>query len=59
VDDKSAEMTLVIDPEAAFYDAKLYPITLDKIKVNDRVNIRHDKNKDGINVATWFNFLKK
>jgi hypothetical protein len=59
VDDKSAEMTLVVDPEATFYDAEFYPITLDKIKVNDRVNIRYDNNKEGVNVATWFNILKK
>jgi|WetSurSiteA1Bulk_404760.scaffolds.fasta_scaffold65980_2 hypothetical protein len=59
VDDKSVEMTLVVDPEATFYDAEFYPITLDKIKVNDRVNIRYDKNKEGVNVATWFNILKK
>lgn len=57
VDDKSVEMTLVVDPEATFYDAEFYPITLDKIKVNDRVNIRYDTNKDGVNIATWFNKL--
>jgi hypothetical protein len=59
VDDKSMEMTLAVDPEATFYDAEFYPITLDKIKINDRVNIRYDKNKEGVNVATWFNILKK
>ena len=59
VDDKSLEMTLTVDPEATFYDAEFYPITLDKIKVGDRVNIRYDKNKEGVNVATWFNILKK
>ena len=59
VDDKSVEMTLVVDPEATFYDDEFYSITLDKIKVNDRVNIRYDKNKEGVNVATWFNILKK
>jgi hypothetical protein len=59
VDDKSVEMTLTIDPEATFYDAEFYTITLDNIKVNDRVNIRYDKNKEGVNVATWFNVLKK
>jgi hypothetical protein len=58
LDDKSAEMTLVIDPEATFFDAEFYTITLDKIKVNDRVNIRYDKSKEGVNVATWFNVLK-
>lgn len=57
VDDKSAEMTLVVDPEATFYDAEFYPITLDKIKVNNRVNIRYDTNEKGVNVATWFNIL--
>jgi hypothetical protein len=59
VDDKSAEMTLSIDPEATFYDAEFYTISLDKVKVNDRVNIRYDKSKEGVNVATWFNVLKK
>jgi hypothetical protein len=59
VDDKSVEMTLVIDPEATYYDAVYYPITLEKIKVGDRVNIRYDKDKDGVNVGTWFNVLKK
>ena len=59
LDDKSVEMTLVVDPEATFYDAEFYPITLDKIEINDRVNIRYDKNKEGVNVATWFNILKK
>jgi len=58
VDDKSIEMTLVIDPEATFYDSEWYPTTLDKIKVNDRVNIRYDTNKEGVNVATWFNIRK-
>ena len=58
VDDNSEKMTLVIDPEATFYDAEFYPITLDKIKVNDRVNIRYDTNKEGVNVATWFNILE-
>lgn len=58
VDDKSVEMTLVVDSEATFYDAEYYPITLEKIKVNDRVNIRYDKNKEGVNVATWFNIRK-
>ena len=57
VDDKSVEMTLVVDPEATFYDAEFYPVTLDKIKVNDRVNIRYDTNEEGVNVATWFNIL--
>ena len=57
-DDKSVEMTLVIDPEATFYDAEFYPITLDKIKVNNRVNIRYDKTNEGINNATWFNILE-
>lgn len=55
VDDKSVEMTLVIDPEATYYDAEWYPVTQDKIKVNSRVNIRYDTNKDGGNTATWFN----
>lgn len=58
VDDKSKEMTLVVDPEATFYDAEYYPITLDKIKINDRVNIRYDATKEGLNNATWFNILK-
>jgi hypothetical protein len=58
VDDKSVEMTLVVDPEATFYDAEYYTITLDKIKVNDRVNIRYDISKEGVNVATWFNLKK-
>jgi hypothetical protein len=58
VDDKSAEMTLVVDPEATFYDAEFYTITLDKIKVNARVNIRYNVSKEGINEATWFNLLK-
>lgn len=58
VDDKYAEMTLVVDPEATFYDAEFYPIALDKIKVNDRVNIRYDTNEKGFNVATWFNILE-
>ena len=58
VDDKSVEMTLVIDPEATFYDAEFYPITLNKIKVNDRVNIRYDTTKEGVNNATWFNILE-
>jgi hypothetical protein len=57
-DDKSVEMTLVVDPEATYYDAEYYPITFDKIKVNDRVNIRYDTNKEGVNVATWFNIRK-
>jgi hypothetical protein len=58
VDDKSVETTLTIDPEATYYDAEFYTISLDKIKVGDRVNIRYD-NKSGTNVATWFNVLKK
>jgi hypothetical protein len=58
VDDKSGEMSLVIDPEATFYDAEFYPITLDKIKVNDRINIRYDTTKEGTNNATWFNILE-
>jgi len=57
VDDKSGEMTLVVDPEATYYDAEFYPVTFEKIKVNDRVNIRYDI-KDGVNTATWFNILK-
>ncbi len=57
VDDKSVEMTLAVDPEATFYDAEYYTISLDKIKVNDRVNIRYDI-KEGVNVATWFNLKK-
>lgn len=57
VDDKNTEMTLVVDPEATYYDAEWYPVTLDKIKVNVTVNIRYDI-KDGVNVATWFNIRK-
>ena len=58
VDDKSVEMTLAIDPEATYYDPEFYPITQDKIKVNDRINIRYNTAKDGANTATWFNILK-
>lgn len=57
VDDQSVEMTLVIDPEATFYDAEFYPVTLEAIKVNDRVNIRYNTTDDGTNQATWFNIL--
>jgi multidrug resistance efflux pump len=55
--DDGEEMTLVIDPEATYYDAEFYPVTLDEVKVKKRVNIRYDANDDGTNVATWFNIL--
>lgn len=57
VDEKFGEMTLVIDPEATYYDAEFYPVTLDDIKVNERVNIRYNTTKDGTHEATWFNIL--
>lgn len=58
VDDNGKEMTLAIDPEATYYDAEFYPVTLETIEVKDRVNIRYDTNEDGTNVATWFNILE-
>jgi len=57
-DDNGKEMTLMIDPEATYYDAEFYPVTLDEIKVKDRVNIRYDVTEDGTNQATWFNILE-
>ena len=57
-DDKGKDMTLAIDPEATYYDAEFYPVTLDEIKVKERVNIRYDENKDGTDTATWFNILE-
>ena len=58
VDDKGKEMTLEIDPEATFYDAEFYPVTLEKIKAGERVNIRYNTTDDGTNQATWFNILE-
>jgi hypothetical protein len=57
-DENGKEMALVIDPEATFYDAEFYPVTLEEIKVDDRVNIRYDITDDGKNNATWFNILE-
>lgn len=57
-DDDGKEMTLVIDPEATYYDAEFYPVTLEEIKVKDRVNIRYDTKEDGTATATWFNILE-
>jgi hypothetical protein len=57
-DDSGKEMTLMIDPEATYYDAEFYPVTLKEIKVKDRVNIRYDITDDGTNNATWFNILE-
>jgi len=57
-DDKGEDMTLAIDPEATYYDAEFYPVTLKEIKVKARVNIRYDVTDDGTNLATWFNILE-
>lgn len=57
-EDNGKKMTLEIDPEATYYDAAFYPVTLEEIEVNDRVNIRYDTTDDGTNNATWFNILE-
>ena len=58
MDDKSVGMILVVNSKALFYDAQLNDITLDKIKVNDRVNIQYYITKEGVNNAYSFNILK-
>lgn len=58
VDDKAGEMKLVVDSEATFWDSQFYAITLDEIKVNDRINIRYNKTDEGVNNAYWFNLLE-
>ena len=58
VDDKSVGMTLVVNSKALFYDVQSNNITLDKIKVNDRINIQYSITKEGVNNAYSFNILK-
>jgi hypothetical protein len=58
VDDKSVDLILVVNSKALFYDAQYNDITLDKIKVNDKVNIQYYVTKEGVNNAYSFNILK-
>jgi hypothetical protein len=58
IDDKSARMTLVVNSKALFYDVQSNNITLDKIKVNDRIKIQYSITKEGVNNAYSFDVLK-
>jgi len=52
------EVTFVVKSKAVIHDADGKPTTVDKLKVNDKVEIKYHTDKTGANVAESINVLK-
>ena len=58
VDDSGKKMTFWVKPTTTIYDASLQPITLDKIKADDKTLVKYEVNKEGLNETQSISLMK-
>jgi hypothetical protein len=56
-DDHLVKTTFHVNPTTTIYDSKFKAITMDKIKVDDKVKVKFTKTKEGIYEASSINIL--
>jgi hypothetical protein len=58
VGEKSMGKAFLVKSTTTIYDADFKAVSLDKIKAEDKVNVKYTKTKDGIYEATSINLVK-
>ena len=58
VDDSGKKMDFWVKPTTTIYDAALQPITLDKIKADDKAMVKYEVNKEGLNETQSISLMK-
>ncbi len=58
VDDMGKKMNFIVMSTTTIYDANVQPITLDKIKVDDKAMVKYAVNKEGLNEAQSITLMK-
>ena len=58
VDDMGKKWTFGVQSTTTIWDANVQPITLDKIKVDDKVMVKYSVNKEGMNEAQSISLMK-
>ena len=58
VDDMGKKWTFGVQSTTTIWDADVQPITLDKIKADDKVMVKYSVNKEGMNEAQSISLMK-
>ncbi len=58
VDDSGKKMNFLVKPTTTIYDANLQPLTLDKVKADDKAMVKYEVNKEGLNETQSISLMK-
>ena len=58
VDDSGKKMNFWVKPTTTIYDANLQPLTLDKVKADDKAMVKYEVNKEGLNETQSISLMK-